>query len=463
MKPKQIILIDNQAKIIEDILSDSTFSIAVMVVYKEKNKEKYLGNHRVKKIYTMAELNAMDCVGRLDHQTIKTFKQTQLKVENCLNRQSNDYQLRKYVYYSALSFWLTIFDTFSIDMVLIYGLTHGYPHDSIPSDIAVQRGIPSYNIENCTPVKRVLYDNLKACFVPLATVSGTSVDSMVYYASEKSQTRNDIVLARHAHTKKRFLYKLLQIGLKFFGVYPYRIYEDIRRGSFFTIGNYGERFKYSIFSEILSALKAKKHKKYLATLEEGPRAGEKYIFFALHMEPEANITTRAVLDSQLTIIMLLSDCLPEGWLLYVKEHPQQHDLQSTSFYEKVYQSEYYRTKFFYDTISKIKNVRIIQSHLGSKSIIANALAVATLAGTAAWEAVACVKPCFVFVERTPLRLLEDIFFVDSYQSCLRFMEDLAQGYSPRYSDLENTISQYTADNTPEGRKVIIQTLQCLSC
>ena len=60
----------------------------------------------------------------------------------------------------TLSFWIKLFDTKKIDAVVIKGVTHGYPCDVIPADIAISRGIKVYNTEPTMTSQRMLFENL---------------------------------------------------------------------------------------------------------------------------------------------------------------------------------------------------------------------------------------------------------------------------------------------------------------
>jgi capsule polysaccharide export protein KpsC/LpsZ len=79
---------------------------------------------------------------------------------------------------------------------------------------------------------------------------------------------------------------------------------------------------------------------------------------------------------------MLSYHLPEGYLLYIKVHPQQY-------------GDYMKPSFLYDLLD-IANVRLIDRHMGSRELIEHSIAVATITGTAGWEAVNLGKPFLMF-------------------------------------------------------------------
>ena len=88
-------------------------------------------------------------------------------------------------------------------------------------------------------------------------------------------------------------------------------------------------------------------------------------------------------SNQINIIKELARALPIHYKLYVKEHP----LMVGD-----------RTRAFYKSIKKMPNVRLIRPHINSFEIVKKAKLVATINGTAGWEAILFKKPVIVFGE-----------------------------------------------------------------
>lgn len=110
--------------------------------------------------------------------------------------------------------------------------------------------------------------------------------------------------------------------------------------------------------------------------------GEKFIFYALHVQPEAAIDLFApVFRDQIALIRLIADNLPYGHKLYVKEHP---DMLST------------RALGYYKEIRRIKNVRLLAPGIESQILIEKSQGVCTITGTVGWEAMIYGKPVIVF-------------------------------------------------------------------
>jgi hypothetical protein len=111
--------------------------------------------------------------------------------------------------------------------------------------------------------------------------------------------------------------------------------------------------------------------------------GAPYVYFPLHLQPE--LTTSAVggvYADQLLALEALSARMPEGHLIYVKENPKQTEKQ--------------RGPLFYKRLRALKNVRVVHLRESSSDLIRGSLSVATITGTAGWEALFHGKPVLVF-------------------------------------------------------------------
>jgi hypothetical protein len=116
---------------------------------------------------------------------------------------------------------------------------------------------------------------------------------------------------------------------------------------------------------------------------------ESYIYFPLQYQPEmtSNPSGDIFVDQFLCVEKLVQN-IPNSWYIYIKEHPVQfhsHGEGQTS-----------RIREFYDDLLKIPNVRLLHSNLNSFDLISNSQAVATISGTAGWEAMVRHKPVLVF-------------------------------------------------------------------
>ncbi|AKM82206.1 TPA: hypothetical protein DD449_03820 [Candidatus Berkelbacteria bacterium] len=158
----------------------------------------------------------------------------------------------------------------------------------------------------------------------------------------------------------------------------------------------------------------------------------KYIFVALHVQPEMSTSPRAdVYVNQIMIVQLLAACAPKDVKIFVKEHPNQRALG--------------RTKEFYQDILSLKNVSLISRKVDSKDLVKNSLAVATCVGLVGFESLFQNKPVLMFGH-------------DFYQ--------YAPGvFSIRTkSDLENAVKQINKGSTfkPKDFKIFLKAMDNIS-
>jgi hypothetical protein len=116
-----------------------------------------------------------------------------------------------------------------------------------------------------------------------------------------------------------------------------------------------------------------------------------YIYFPLSYQPE--LTTCPLgggFCDQLSAVRALASALPDGWLIYVKEHPAQYLGHSYGYLG--------RSELFYKQLKGIKNVRMISSEIHSQALIDRSEMVATITGSAGYESLSRSKCVIIFGE-----------------------------------------------------------------
>lgn len=111
---------------------------------------------------------------------------------------------------------------------------------------------------------------------------------------------------------------------------------------------------------------------------------ENFIYFPLHFQPESATIGQAPLlyDDQVTCIEYLAQILPDNFVILIKENPGQ-------FF-------YWRNKTFYLRLLNIPSVRFVPDNFDSVALIKKSRIVATVTGTAGWEALKFGKPVIYF-------------------------------------------------------------------
>jgi hypothetical protein len=131
--------------------------------------------------------------------------------------------------------------------------------------------------------------------------------------------------------------------------------------------------------------------RYEAMATKQPDLGKRYVYLPLHMQPERSTTPcGGVFEDQLLVAEILSASLPDGWILYVKEH-------SSQFWQKrAIKQAMHRDHDFYRRLAALPNTELVSLGCHSLDLIQHAMIVATVTGTAGWEALLEHKPCIVF-------------------------------------------------------------------
>jgi hypothetical protein len=130
-------------------------------------------------------------------------------------------------------------------------------------------------------------------------------------------------------------------------------------------------------------------KKYYDSLTERPDFRAPYIFVPLHYQPEMTSNPAGdIFVDQFLCVETLAKNIPQGWMIYVKEHPAQFQFHG--------EGQTSRSRGFYDDLLKFPNVRLIPFQADSFSLISEAKAIATISGTVGWEAMVRRKPVLIF-------------------------------------------------------------------
>lgn len=152
--------------------------------------------------------------------------------------------------------------------------------------------------------------------------------------------------------------------------------------SIFKIG-FNKRIHTSFSYIIDSYYKCKVFKKYLNSAVKSVDFNKKFVYFALHLQPELHTSTLGgVYNDQILAIEKLSEILPKDFFIYVKEHPQQLFFQ--------------RDKYFFKRLERLKNVKYISTDISTYELMSKSQFVSTITGTVAWEAITGGKPSLIF-------------------------------------------------------------------
>jgi hypothetical protein len=119
-----------------------------------------------------------------------------------------------------------------------------------------------------------------------------------------------------------------------------------------------------------------------ASLFEARVAGEPYVLYPIHFQPEASTLVQAPLYlDQLALLHDIARSLPIGYRLYVKEHVSNRGRRPLEFYR---------------AIRRIPMVRLLGPDEDTWSLIDGATAIAVITGTMGWEGLLFGKSVITF-------------------------------------------------------------------
>jgi len=184
-----------------------------------------------------------------------------------------------------------------------------------------------------------------------------------------------------------------------------------------------------VYGKFKSGFQANLKKEY-EKLQIRPDFNKKYVYAALHYQPECSTSPMggAFVD-QILMVKILSACLPEDWVIYVKEHPFQWLPRGLKYFN-------YRYRGYYESLAKIKNVYLTPIKTGTIELIEKSRLVATVGGTVGWEAIIRNKPALYFGSSW-YRDCPGAFKASEVESCRRAMEAVSGGYKVNQSEVIN--------------------------
>lgn len=446
----RIVLSDREEKFIDMILEKTDWIIELLIVddFSTKIKE-YQNNDRINSVQTLSEAINDDQDMNIDYDLINKYKYAFSLCDYGSRRIRDDYQFSHYEFFSGVCYWNTFFEEHDIDICLISNHFHGFRCDYLLQEVAIGNGIPCFNIFYHNFDKLAIYDAKNRRLLPIADDidfhNKKSIEETAYYAQTFDKDANFL------QERKWFAKCVYKLG----GAFLYRILWLLRNGK--------SDIHYRTctpMSYLLSYYNIKKTLRNVHKLYKEINAGEKYVIYFLHFEPEAVITSFAEsVDSQLMYINLLSQSLPEGWTLYVKEHPDTYKLNKWAFEHNLPCAYTFLTPYFYQKIANMKNTKLIDYHLSAGELIKNSMAISTIGGTVAVEAVINKKPIILFdKERLVYSHCEDFLFVRNKKECTLALKKIDEGFIPEYKDFESVQKEYLIDTDENCIDVVISTI-----
>lgn len=155
---------------------------------------------------------------------------------------------------------------------------------------------------------------------------------------------------------------------------------------------------------------------------------KKTIYFPLHFQPEmTSVSLAGIYEEQYFAIYCLRSLLPKDWIIFIKENPKQDYFQ--------------RSDEFLNGLHNLDNTYLLKSQIKTEDVLERSAAVATLTGSAGWEAIVAGKKSIIFGNawyRTFSNVLEYPF---NQEDLISFLRDDAVSRHIINSEIEELISK----------------------
>lgn len=156
-----------------------------------------------------------------------------------------------------------------------------------------------------------------------------------------------------------------------------------------------------------------------------PDLSKKYVYFAMHLNPERTSQPEAeIFEDHLLAVEIIAKSIPDDWLVYVKENPSQYGRKLN-----IVNGKHYRDESDYADFARLKNVRLIRQDVKSSDLIESAQIISTLKGSVGWEAIKSGKPALIFANSW-YSAHPSAFRANSVDSCKQAMKEM-DGKTPK--------------------------------
>lgn len=358
----------------------------------------------------------------------KEFYETEVTVLTMMNKKYERFSVdeRKHIYYTLLSYWTGVLRRYRPDAIIFQMLPHTV-YDYIIYEAAKKLNIKTllfkvtilddrvflvddYKIYPSSPdANRNLSGNFR-----LEDLSRDIRESYLRFREDKGGGRDAHIYVRNmlrAHSGWNLIRKKIKIGLS-----SLRDLSVFRKSYRFL----KRQFQLNPRTEYLS-------------VQSPADWNRKFIYASLNYQPECTTSPQGgIFVDQILAIETLSSVLPDGWMIYVKEHPMQWVRRGWVYFS-------YRYQGYYQKIASLKNVKLVPIETDGSELIKNCIAVANVTGSSAFEAVLRLKPVLMFGYEW-FQNCPGIFQVRGPEDCRRALGQIKNGAAPTETQLINYLA-----------------------
>lgn len=345
---------------------------------------------------------------------------------------------RKHIYYTMLGYWHGVLCRYKPEVIIFPVYPHSV-YNYIIYELAKALGIKTIMFDDCWFGHRLLLltdwregssalrEAIKNNRDKTISLTDLNKELQEYYltqtsgqskASELMPTYTNYWQRRYAGMRNSFCRRFNHIFL------------SIKKGTVFQdfIRSLGRHFKPNLKKDYLK-------------LQSKFEPARDFIYVPLAYQPEASTSPLGeMFCDQLLMVEILAASLPHNWVIYVKEHPAEWWVRGEQYSSHRYQG-------YYQRLASLKNVYLTPIKTNHYALIERSRAVATVTGTAGWEALLRSKPAIVFGYPW-YRDCPALFKADGVESCKAALTKIVAGFRPEPEQIINFLKSYQEAGIP---------------
>lgn len=433
---KKILLVDD-GTLVRYILDYTDWEISLFLCSVSGIKNKYISEKRIKKYVEIKDILNTNTLYQFNFSDIEYYNGSFKILDYGLRRYGKGMHFIHYQFFNSIAFWEHFFKNETVDFILLETIDHGTIKDCVLKMAAAKYMVPLYQLSVCHfNVKNILLQkDGKEELIEILNredhLPSEQFGKMAYYAKSNADCK------KMANIKKR-VHQLLGNGIM-------RLYKMLRERKM-RIEYPGSLYSFSVSEYYYNYFYCKWIRHYVSRFYKKYDCNAKYIVYFLHFEPEAFVSHYSnVMDSQLVFLQMLSENLPSGWKLYVKEHPDMYKVTKDGTFEYYLPSQSsFFDKFFVDKMVSLKNVEMLNVKISAEDVISNAMAVASICGTVTLDAVLKKKNILLFANSARLYYSKcsEFFCINSVDELQSAIKKISKGFVPEYTDFLENMDKY---------------------
>ena len=321
---------------------------------------------------------------------------------------------RKLFYYHLLGYWSEVLKKFKPD-VIVYPAQPHIVYDFIVYSLANLYGIKNIFFNFTRIGDRLLLTNdLKVGSLKLKKILAEQASKNDFDLSDLEPDIKELFL-KESSKENSIPLDTEEIINRYKGVDFFRRKLKILLNSFKDLS-----FFKKIFLHCVRWFRGDLIREY-KSVQSVPSFNKNFIYVPLQYQPEGSTNPLGgIFLDQTFMIETLASSLPEGWGIYVKEHPTQWLPRGPIFFD-------YRYRGYYEKISKVKGVKIVPVNYDHHILLERCKSVGTVTGTGGWEVLFYGKPTLIFGYPW-YRHAPGVLYVDGPESCKREIKKIEAGF-----------------------------------